>query len=315
MPTPEPIVRAYVARVEDVNPKKRSVVGKINTAALDRFNTVIDPKGVQLSNYNANRVVLWEHGQDPLRGAMPIGRNGWIRPAVGPDGPELIAETHFHAKDSGKGDDFTERLFECYRAGDLRGFSVRVVPGANCSPPTDAEVRARPELADCYMCYRSSELAEYSCVAVPGNQECLTLTEARSVLAVTKRGLTLPESLVKRAEEKVHKPIRHALLKDSGGWHIIDGDGGIVSTHESREEAMLALDNLAAEHEKTAPHGDDGDDDTRREEAGPRSLPALGGRSLAEKQTELIRQVRGMFDISAIKQEMTDRRDQARGRV
>ena len=105
----EPIVRAYLARVDDVNPKERSVVGKINTAALDRFGTVIDPKGVELSNYNANRVVLWEHGQDPLRGAMPVGRNGWIRPAIGPDGPELIAKTHFHDKASGKGDEFTER--------------------------------------------------------------------------------------------------------------------------------------------------------------------------------------------------------------
>ena len=91
------------------------------------------------------------------------------------------------------------------------------------------------------MCYRSTELAEYSCVAVPGNQECLTLTEARTILAVVKRGLTLPADLIKRAEEKVHKPIRHALMKDSSGWHVIDGDGGIViSTRDARTGSIGA---------------------------------------------------------------------------
>jgi hypothetical protein len=309
-----PIVRAYVARVDDVIPKERSVVAKINTNAIDRFRTTIDPKGVDLSNYNQNRVVLWEHGMDAKRGALPIGRNGWIRPAIGPDGPELIAKTHFHDKASGKGDDFTEQLFECYRSGDLKGFSVRVNPRAEgCSPPTVEEIRSRPELADCYMCYRSTDLCEYSAVAVPGNQECLTLTEARSVLAVVKRGLALPENLVKRAEEKIHKPLRHALMKDSSGWHVIDGDGGIVSSHETREEAQLALDNLAAEHEKTAPHGDGGDDDTTKAVA--LSLPPLTGRSLADRQAELLQQVRGMFDVSALTQQIIDRRDQAAGRV
>ena len=67
MPQIEAIIRAYIARVDDVNPKERSVVAKINTGALDRFRTTIDPKGVDLSNYNANRVVLWEHGMDPTR--------------------------------------------------------------------------------------------------------------------------------------------------------------------------------------------------------------------------------------------------------
>jgi hypothetical protein len=311
MPDNAPIVRAYVARVDDVIPKERSVVAKINTGAIDRFRTTIDPKGVDLSNYNSNRVVLWEHGQDPTRGAMPVGRNGWIRPAIGPDGPELIAKTHFHSKESGKGDDFTERLFECYRSGDLKGFSVRVNPKDNCSPPTSEEIRSRPELADCYMCYRSTDLCEYSAVAVPGNQECLTLTEARTVLAVVKRGLTLPDSLVKRAEEKVHKPLRHALMKDSSGWHIIDGDGGIVSSHETREEAMLALDNLAAEHEKTAPHGEGGDDNTTS--SVQLSLPPLTGRSLADRQAELLRQLSGEF--TALTQQLIDRRDQAAGRV
>ena len=142
---------------------------------------------------------------------------------------------------------------------------------------------------------------------------CLTLTEARSILAVVSRGLTLPDGLVKRAEAKAHAPLRYALMKDSTGWHIIDGDGGIVSSHETREQAQLELDNLAAEHEKIAPHGEGGDDDTTKAIA--LSLPPLTGRSLADKQAELLGQIRGMFDPTELLQKITDKRDQLRGRV
>jgi hypothetical protein len=314
---PEPITRAYLARVnvDDVDKKKRTIVAKINTAALDRYQTVIDPKGVSLSNYNLNRVVLWEHGMDPARGAFPVGQNRWIRPAIGPDGPELIAQTAFYDKESKKGDDFTERLFECYASGDMRAFSVRVIPKGNCSPPTSDEIRARPELADCYMMYRSSDLGEYSAVAVPGNQECvsLSLDQAQAILRCVSRGLTLPAELVSRAEETVYKPIRYALMKDGPQWHVIDERGGIISEHETREDAMLHMDQLAAEQTKTAEHGSGGDDNTTKQVQ--LSLPPLGGRSLADRQAELLGQVRGMFDVSSLTQQIIDRRDQARGRV
>jgi hypothetical protein len=315
MPTAQSLIRAYVARVDDVNPKERSVVGKINTAALDRFRTVIDPKGVDLSNYNQNRVVLWEHGQDPVRGAAPIGRNGWIRPAIGPEGPELIAKTHFHDRASGKGDEFCERIFECYRSGDLKGFSVRIVPGANCSPPTESEIRARPELADCYMCYRSSELAEYSCVTVPGNQECLTLNEARSVLKlVDQHGLSLSADLVTRAKAAV-KSVSRYVMHDGEKWHVIH-DGKVHSEHNTREEAEAEAQRIESGPVTIVEHGGGGDDDTQTSVQMPAaSLPALTGRSLADKQAEFLRQLRGMFDVSAIQQQIQDRADQARGRV
>ncbi len=113
---PQSIVRAYLAHVEDVNHRERSVVAKINTSSVDRYRTVIDPRGIALSNYRANPVVLWEHGHDAARGAMPVGRNEWIRPAIGPDGPELIAKTLIHAKGA-KGDEFTDRLSPGHSAG------------------------------------------------------------------------------------------------------------------------------------------------------------------------------------------------------
>jgi hypothetical protein len=192
---PDFAVRSYVARVEDVNPKKRSVVGKINTSAVDHYRTSILPRGIDLAAFRANPVVLYEHGMDPRRGSLPVARAGWVRPAIGPDGPELIAETIFR-----DGDDFAQQLFEMYREGLMRGFSVRVVPKPEGnSRPTPDEIKERPELAECWLVFRSTTLAEYSCVAVPGNPECLSTEMARSVLALRDRGLALPDSVVARA--------------------------------------------------------------------------------------------------------------------
>ena len=46
----------------------------INTDAVDRYMTVVDPSGAQLENYRKNPVVLFNHGD----GSTPIGKNLWI---------------------------------------------------------------------------------------------------------------------------------------------------------------------------------------------------------------------------------------------
>ena len=259
--TPEPIVRAYLARVEDVNPKKRTVVGKINTAALDHYGTVIVPRGIELEGYRKNPVVLWSHGMDPARGELPVGRANWVRPAIGPDGPELIAETEFRSDD-----EFSGTLFEMYREGLLRAFSVRVVPKAGgYGPPKPEEIRERPELADCWMMYRSTRLAEYSCVAVPGNPECLAAEHARSVVALIARGLTLPTDLAARAQAMVD--------------------------------------------------AEQGEPPARAEPPPARTLPPLGGRSLAELQAARTAELLRLLNPKAIADELAMQADFARGKV
>ena len=280
---------------------------------------MIEPKGIDLRAYNQNKVVLYEHGQCPSRGTLPVGRNGWLKPVIGPEGPELIGKTFFHGKGK-KGDDFTERLFDMYESGDMKGFSVRVMPTVNCSPPTTEEIRARPELAACYMMYRGTELCEYSAVAVPGNAECLTLDEARSVLKITARGLTLPADLIGRAQAMIEASappgIGRYIIHDGAKWHLLDDDGRVVSEHDTREEAEKARDAQTAEQvEKEAEHGAGGNDDTTKQIPVALTLPPLPGRSLADSQAELAEQLRKAFDLSAITQAVIDRRDQLRGRV
>jgi hypothetical protein len=302
MPTSaEPIVRAYVARVEDVNPRERTMVAKINTGSLDRYRTVIDPRGIDRTNYTRNPVVLWEHGQDPARGAMPIGRNSSIRPAIGPDGPELIAKTQFFEKGK-KGDDFTERLWECYRDGDMRAWSVNIIPSPEgCSSPTKDEIRERPELADCWMMYRRSDLAEYSAVAVGGNAEALTCDEARGVLKCISRGLDLPPDLVAAARRltiTIDPAIAARRISRDAEWYLVlADDGSEVGRYRTDDEARAKLTDLL----RSAP--------TEPE------LPALAGRSYNETLREQFEAARNVFSAERMKTEALEYRDWLQGKV
>jgi hypothetical protein len=310
MPKSAPIVRGYIARVEDVNPRERSLVAKINTGCVDRYRTMIDPKGIDYRAYMGNPVVLCEHGR--ANDGMPIGRNGSIRPSIGPDGPELIAKTHFYS--GKKSNEFIDRLWECYKDGDMRAWSVNIIPKENCSGPTKDEIRARPELVDCWMMYRNSELAEYSAVAVGGNAEALTCDEARSVLKCVSRGLTLPADLVARARRAAivvtDEIARRRIGRDGAKYLVLSRDGQELGRHDEEEDALEQLAGLLA---------DELDDQVEPEPeptAPPEpELPPLGGRSYAEKRAEMIGQVRGLFDEKAIEAEIRMHREWHQGKV
>jgi len=182
------VTRAFTAQVDDVNASERSIVAKISTGAVDRYNTVFDVRGFSLGSYNQNRVVLFEHGRDPMRGSLPIGKNLWIKAAgMGADA-KLIAKTQF------KKDDFSQQLYEAYRDGEMRGWSISAIP-SDYGPPTKEEIRSRPELADVTNIFRSVDLCEYSAVSVPGNPDCLTTEELRSASRVIARGIPVPEDV------------------------------------------------------------------------------------------------------------------------
>jgi len=203
------VLRAFSATVDDVNTTERSMVAKINSARLDRYRTVIDPRGGDFRNYAKTPVVLWCHGKDVKnRGDLPVGRNLWIRADKGSE-PKVIAKTRFH------NDDFSQLLYEAYRDGDITGWSISMLP-IDFGPPSERELRDRPELTDCEVVYRTWEMAEYSCVPCPGNPDCITIDEARSLGKLVSRGLAIPDDYmqaverVKGDEEKAKKPDEEA---------------------------------------------------------------------------------------------------------
>jgi hypothetical protein len=173
-----PIIRAFDAKLE-VIAGERAVVAKINTDAIDRYKTVIDPAGMGLDNYRKNPVVLVNHGE--ANDGMPVGRCAWIR--------YIKAERAIVAKTIFLEDEYSDGLFRMAQAGILNAYSVRICPDMkSCSSPTADEIKKRNDLAECYMMFRASDLAEYSIVNVPGNPEALALA--------VSRGLSLPERLM-----------------------------------------------------------------------------------------------------------------------
>lgn len=251
---PTPVRRAYEATIEDVSKTDRSIVAKINTGDIDRYRTVISPDGIDLAGYRKNPVVLWEHGKDPQRGSLPIGRNQWIKPSNGSGNGMLIAKTLF-----GK-DDYSRSLFDMYEDGTLRGWSVNILPdNKRCSPPTKEEMRARPELSDCAMMYRSGELAEYSGVAVPGNAETLSILAERGIwcpLGTDSSTLEDEPKKEKPAKEKKerkksdlkpvtpHLGLSRSITQSNGLYRVLIGSQVILETRskEIADETLCAID-------------------------------------------------------------------------
>lgn len=153
---------------------ERAIVHIITTDSVDRYKDVVLPKGGKLENYRKNPVVLLHH--ENLR--VPIGRNLWIKPSG--DGRGLVAKTIFATNDE------AEEVYQLYRERVLNAWSIgmRPIKGA---PPTEADIRGRPDWAGCAWIYREWELLEYSAVDIPANPDAVTL-------AVSK-GLVLPKWL------------------------------------------------------------------------------------------------------------------------
>ncbi len=225
----ETIFRTFEASIDSVLDGERAVVARINTAGVDRLKTVIDPLGCDVSHFNKTRSVLWNHGLDPIRGTVPIGA-GWAK--VRRAQRDMIGKTAF-AKD-----DFSNQLFESYKDGTLRGWSIKAGVHQS-SPPTVDEMRAMPELEECETIYRKWDLIEFSATPTPGNSDCLTMLVSRGLI-------TAPEGFVP-SEAKI------TLQKGDGGTYTtpekpivrtepyIESDGQIWTVYHVSGERCMAF--------------------------------------------------------------------------
>ncbi len=249
------IIRAFDAQIDSVLEGERAIVARINSAAIDRLKTVIDPLGGDTSHFNKTRSVLWNHGQDPIRGTVPIGK-GWVK--VRATEGDILGKTTF-----GK-DKFSQDLFECYKDESIRGWSIKA--GVHeASPPTDKEIRSRPELADCEMVYRKWDLIEYSATPTPGNSDCLTLLVSRGLITApegfvmpkpkseygpkhvasgsSSTGTCEPGTCIACDQNRAVDLSRH-IECDGSHWWVMDGGKCIASFSdaEDADELMRAMD-------------------------------------------------------------------------
>jgi hypothetical protein len=116
-------------------------------------------------------------------------------------------------------DEFSSQLFEAYKDGTLRGWSIKAGVHA-ASPPTTEEIRSRPELQDCETIYRKWDLIEFSATPTPGNSDCLTMLVSRGLI-------TAPEGFV--PEEPKPEPVLETPIVRTAPY--IDTDGTTWTVH------------------------------------------------------------------------------------
>lgn len=143
--------KAYTAQVKQNDSDDRTLDFVISTSEVDRDGDVIDPKGLDFSNYKKNPVVLAFHDS-----SKPIGKTTKLR--VGSDkvtasvkfmGPELSEEA--------------DRIFRMSREGFISGASIGFIP-------KDFELSEdRPGGLD----FKSAEILEWSVVSIPSNSSSL----------------------------------------------------------------------------------------------------------------------------------------------
>lgn len=170
------ICRSIDGATISTSKRKRSVTACWSDDSGDHYRTAFCQTGIDMSTFEGNRVILFEHGLHPLRATLPIGNalEYGVERYKGKNA--LIGTTQFWE------DEFADARFEDYFAGRLKGWSIRAIPLVQRAP-TAAERRARLDWADLEVVYEQTRLLEVSACTLPGKKGTLTIAVERGLAA------------------------------------------------------------------------------------------------------------------------------------
>jgi len=186
--------------IRNIDEEKLQITHTVNTKALDRYDTVVLPKGADVKHFLNNAVVLWSHNMDSATPKIPIGR--CIDLDIRED--EIVTTTEFNQNDP-----LAVKVFNAYKDGFLHAWSIGFIPLSykkfdeenmedlnkkyNLSI-TKEQIDSAPY--GVYLIYKW-ELLEYSAVPVPGNPEALSADGAEQYKReLVQRGL-VEENIMK----------------------------------------------------------------------------------------------------------------------
>jgi HK97 family phage prohead protease len=145
--------------VTDTDPTERTDISYVSTPAVDRDREIVLPSGIDLSQYEKNRIVLYQHRQDD-----PVGKCLWIKP----DNRGVIAKTFYPPRpDKYEGDWLSEKVWGLVASGVLKGKSVGMLPTEVSDPTPDQREKG------CEVVISKALLLEYSVVAIPSCPDSL----------------------------------------------------------------------------------------------------------------------------------------------
>lgn len=157
--------KVFNIEIKGIDENEKTLTATISTNAIDRMGEVLLPEGADLKEFKKNPVVLWAHQYD----APPIGQALWVKKSI--DG--IISKVKFASTT------FAQEIFQLYKEGVMRAFSVGFLPDMNAIEEGDKcnDGGKKPRRT-----YKKWELLEYSAVPVPANPEALALAMQKGLL-------------------------------------------------------------------------------------------------------------------------------------
>lgn len=144
------------------------IVHVISSGTLDRDNEVVHPAGMRRGNH-AGMTVFYNHDT-----TQPIGVCRWVKP----HGDKVLAKTRLTDKT-----EFARDIKALVQDGVLRSFSIGFRTMGNDGPPTQTELKSRPQWAGARRVFRDWDLHEYSLVGVPANPDAIVQAEGKGLIS------------------------------------------------------------------------------------------------------------------------------------
>jgi hypothetical protein len=221
----EQIRKTFQAAIE-VKASERTVIGTITTGTCDRDGEIIQPSGVDTTEYQKNPVVLWQHRAD----LPPIARCAGLKRTA----TSIIATTVFADRPADHPADeewLPDTVFSLFQQKVLNAFSVGFMPIA-ARYPNAHDLATYPE---CKRIFSQIKLLEYSVVTIPANSEAVATAVSKGLLtpkAARTLGFVLPAPVPKSVafaigetrdiEAEIAKASRHAFAKARGAIYADD---------------------------------------------------------------------------------------------
>jgi len=163
-------------KAPDVDEDERTASTVISTEAVDRDREVVLTRGLKLTNYLKNPVVLWMHDMEKV-----VGKSLWVKKQDRASGiHRTVSKCQFAETALG------EEVFRLTGDDFVRATSIGMHPfSARVRAPKGSEIKARPELAEARI-IEYAELLEWSWVSIPSNPQALSTGFNKGIINETR---------------------------------------------------------------------------------------------------------------------------------
>lgn len=183
------------ANARDAHDKETTTI-LVATEEIARDGMILRMDGVDTSSYMENPVVLWMHGQDPVRGSLPIAR--CINIMRKPEG--LLAQIEWYP------DDFSQTIRKMMKDKYLNAASIGWNTPEGGMAFEEINGRRVPVI-------ERSDMTEFSIVAVPADAQALVQSRANGQRA-DMEGMEEMQRAYKRMYDDVRAYCKQRMDED-----------------------------------------------------------------------------------------------------